>query len=153
MMILKDKRIFIVEDDMRNRVVFQVALMRAGAQVDFERWEGNSIQRLRNSYNPVDLIILDLMLPNNHSGFDVFDQIRAVERFVDIPVVAVSAMDPSVAVPKAIQKGLNGFIAKPIDNVLFPKQLVKILANEPVWDSGIRSIEMSHAVDVKGDNS
>jgi CheY-like chemotaxis protein len=132
-MILKDKKIFIVEDDMRNRVIFQMTLIRAGAHVDFERWEGTSIQRLRNSHNPVDLIVLDLMLPNNVSGFTIYDQIRSLERFASTPVVAVSAMDPSIALPKAIQKGLNGFIAKPIDTHQFPKQLLQVLNGDSVW--------------------
>ena len=37
-MSLHDKHIFIVEDNLENRVVFQMALMKHGARVDFERW-------------------------------------------------------------------------------------------------------------------
>ena len=45
-MFLKDKRIFIVEDNMQNRVVFQMAFVRHGALVDFERRGRETIARL-----------------------------------------------------------------------------------------------------------
>jgi len=54
--------------------------------------------------------------------------------------VAVSAMDPSVAIPQARQKGFSGFIAKPIDNRLFPQQIAQIIEGEQVWSIGERRI-------------
>jgi CheY-like chemotaxis protein len=132
-MILKNKRIFIIEDDVRNRIVFQMALVREGAYVDFERWENDTLLRLRSSSIPIDLIVLDLMLPNNRSGFGLYDEIRKVERLNGVPVVAVSAMDPSLAVPKAIAKGMNGFIPKPIDTYQFPRQLLQVIQGKSYW--------------------
>jgi hypothetical protein len=34
---------------------------------------------------------------------------------------------------KTRAKGFAGFIGKPIDDVLFPRQITQILAGEPVW--------------------
>jgi CheY-like chemotaxis protein len=132
MMLLKGKHIFIIEDNLQNRIVFQVALVRHGASVDFERRGGDAIARLNGSPH-IDVILLDLMLADGISGFDLYDELRALPRFAEAIIIAVSAMDPSTAVPKVRAKGFNGFIAKPIDIHELPKQIARILEGERVW--------------------
>lgn len=131
-MLLAHRTIFIVEDNVQNRVVFKIALARHGAQVEFERWGTNSTFLLR-SLPHVDLIILDLMLANGISGFTVFDEIRALPQFDQVPIIAVSAMEPAVAIPKLRQKGFAGFLTKPIDSTEFPKQVARIIEGERIW--------------------
>lgn len=139
-MLLRGKTIFIVEDNVQNRVIFQMALVRHGAVVEFERRGPDAMFRLSNTAMPqVDLIILDLMLTDGISGFDVYDQIRSVEKYEAIPIIAVSAMDPSIAVPKVRAKNFAGFIAKPINASLFAKQMADIIDGTPVWYLGDRS--------------
>jgi CheY-like chemotaxis protein len=137
-MILKEKRIFIVEDNIQNRLVFQMSLIRHGASVDFERWGRDTLYHLQN-VSRVDLIVLDLMLAGGVTGFDIFDQIRGLGKYDAVPIIAVSAMDPSIAIPRLRKQGFSGFITKPIDNVQFPKQLASIIAGEAVWSVGERT--------------
>lgn len=139
-MLLKDKQIFIVEDNLQNRVIFQMALVRHGASVEFERWGRYVLSRMQSSSQDFNLIILDLMLADGVSGFDIFDTIRSIPKYATIPIVAVSAMDPAIAIPKVRLKGFSGFIAKPIDSYLFPKQLASIMDGEQVWHAGDRNI-------------
>jgi CheY-like chemotaxis protein len=87
-------------------------------------------------FAPVDLIILDLMLGGKIDGVDIFDRIRALPVFNQVPIIGVSAMDSAIAIPLLQRKGFNGFIAKPIDNELFPKQLLQIMAGEALWYDG-----------------
>ncbi len=134
-MLLKNKTIFIVEDNMQNRVVFQMALLHYGVLLDFERLGAGTMARLKN-IPTVDLIILDLMLAEGVSGFDLYDEIRTIAAYVDVPIIAVSAMDPSMVIPKLKQKGFSGFITKPIDRKLFPTQVADIMTGVPVWDLG-----------------
>jgi CheY-like chemotaxis protein len=132
-MLLNDKRVFIIEDNIDNRIITQVLLEQQGAQTAFERWGGaDSIKRL-HEFAPVDLIILDLMFPNQVTGYDVFDRIRREAAFEQVPIVAVSATDPITAIPLVRAKGFSGFISKPIDYDLFPRQLVRIMNCETVW--------------------
>lgn len=138
-MFLKDKRIFVVEDNLQNRIVFQMALVRHGAEVNFER-HGQATIFYLEGLSRVDLIVLDLMLAGAIDGFDIYDQIRELPQFATVPIIAVSAMDPSVAIPKARMKGFAGFIAKPINADLFPKQLMMILDGEQVWFTGERTL-------------
>jgi CheY-like chemotaxis protein len=132
---LQGKRIFIVEDNIQNRVVFTIVLQIHGGRVEFDRWGRETLSRLRNFPN-VDLIILDLMLPNGITGYQVFDEIRALPTYAQVPIIAVSAAEPAFALPKTREKGFDGFIAKPIDDELFPKQLARVMAGEKVWSAG-----------------
>lgn len=137
-MLLQNKHIFIVEDNLENRVVFTFALTKYGATVDFER-TGRDMSSLQRK-GQVDLILLDLNLTHHKSGFDVCDEIRAMPEFATIPIVAVSAMDPAIAIPEARRHGFTGFIAKPIDVHRFASQLASILEGEPVWFVGERQL-------------
>ena len=134
-MLLNGKHIFIVEDNPQNRVVFKMALVRHGASVDFERWGRDSVHQLRQT-TQVDLIILDLMLAEGVTGFDVFDEIRQLPSCANTPIIAVSAMDAALAIPKVRALGFAGFIAKPIDNHLFPQQVARIIRGEQLWYTG-----------------
>jgi two-component system chemotaxis sensor kinase CheA len=117
---------------MQNRLIFQMCLIRHGASVDFERWGRDTLYHLQN-LSRVNLIVLDLMLADDISGFDIFDKIRTLPKYDSVPIIAVSAMDPSIAIAKTRKQGFSGFIAKPIDTTQFPKQIASIIAGEAVW--------------------
>jgi CheY-like chemotaxis protein len=133
--LLKNKHIFIVEDDALNRLIYRLILPSHGAKVDFESGAQNVVARLLQ-LGTVNLVILDLMLSRGVSGFAVAEAIRATPTLNHLPIVAVSATDPTFGVIHAQEKGLNGFIAKPIDDDLFPKQLNQILQGAPLWYVG-----------------
>ena len=131
-MYLQGKSIFIVEDSAINQIVFQVILRPHGAKVEFERWSGNVVWRLQQ-LTSIDLIILDLMLCGGLSGYELFTSIRQLPRFKHIPIVAVSAVEPTDGIAKAKALGFSGFISKPIREELFAAQLTAILQGEQIW--------------------
>ena len=135
-MLLMDKHIFIVEDNTMNRTIYKIMMIQQGAIVKFDRWGRDTLGLLHDFQ--ADLIILDLMLPSGDSGYTIYDTIRAVPEYDAIPIVAVSAAEPAIAIPKVKQQGFSGFIAKPIDDVLFPRQLAQILAGDHIWYAGER---------------
>jgi CheY-like chemotaxis protein len=132
---LHGKCFFIIEDNVENRTVFQLLFMRYKVQVYFERWGRDVLFHMKNVPS-IDLIILDLMLADGISGFKVYDDIRRTPQFASIPVLAVSAMEPAIAIPRAQAAGFSGFIAKPIDTYLFPQQVLAVLNGEQVWHYG-----------------
>ncbi len=137
-MLLKDRRIFIVDDNLENRAIMQMLLEQEGARTAIDRWGLDTVDRLRR-FAPIDVILLDLMFPKNVTGYEVFDSIRAVAAFDEVPIVAVSSMEASVAVPKVKAKGFTGFICKPVEFDLFPKQIVSIIEGQKVWYTGRKS--------------
>lgn len=132
---LRNKRVFLVEDNLANRAIMQILLEQNGARTNFERWGKDTVSKLRK-FMPVDIILLDLMFPDGVTGYDVFDEIRSHPEFDHIPIVAVSASDPSSAIPKTKKMGFSGFITKPVDYDRFPDDIVSIMNNKPVWDAG-----------------
>jgi CheY-like chemotaxis protein len=131
-MLLENKRIFIVEDDLENRIIAQMLLKEHGAEIAFERWGRTTCEKLK-SFAPVDIILLDLMFPGNVTGFDIFDQIRLLPEFNHVPIVAVSASDSSSSIPKAQIKGFAGYIPKPISFTGFAQQVADVINGKQVW--------------------
>jgi CheY-like chemotaxis protein len=129
---LQGKRIFVVEDDVVNMAVFTVTLRQTGATIIQDAWNANTINMLIQ-HLPVDVILLDLMLRFRVSGYDIFDKIKANPRLDKIPIVAVSASDPEIEIPKAKEKGFVGFIGKPIDVYQFPIQIAACIKGEQIW--------------------
>jgi CheY-like chemotaxis protein len=132
-MSLNGKRIFYIEDNVANRAIIQTILELDGAQVAFERWGRSEVIGQLRAFMPVDIILLDLMFPRGVTGYDVFDTIRACPEFAHIPIVAVSASDPSVEIPKARARGFAGFISKPISLADFPHQVASLITGDQIW--------------------
>ncbi len=136
-LLLEDKRIFLVEDNSGNMAIMKTLLENSGAQFQFDRWGTDVIQKAR-AFMPIDVILLDLMYPRGVTGYDIYDQIREVSEFDGVYIVAVSASDPSIAIPKTRAQGFDGFIAKPIELEEFPDQIDQIIKGQPVWYGGKR---------------
>lgn len=132
---LRGKRIFVVEDNLENRMILRIALAYAGAQTEFASSALNVVPRLRE-FTPVDVVLLDLMLPYGLSGYTVYEQIRATPEFAHVPIIACSAADPNDAVPRCKALGFNGFIPKPVDTDLLPDQIARVLSHKPIWATG-----------------
>lgn len=133
---LNEKRIFVVEDNAHNRVIYQMLLRRAGAVLDFDRRGDATLFQLMK-FMP-DLVILDLNLGRYSSGFEIFGEIRKQVELEHVPVVAISASEPAVVLPKCREMGFSGFIAKPIEEALFEDQIARLVKGEYVWYMGER---------------
>jgi two-component system, cell cycle response regulator DivK len=131
-MVLKDKRILLFEDDITNQAVMTMLLRQHGGLVLFERWGCQSPEFLKR-YLPVDVILLDLMFPRQVTGYQVFDVLRSMPEFNATPVIAVTAADPDVEMPKVRALGFAGYISKPVHFNDFAKQIAQVLAGEQIW--------------------
>lgn len=129
---LENKRIFLVENNIGNQTITKTLLESHGAIVALHRTGHDVIPHLQKFY-PVDLIVLDLMLPNGITGYDIFSAIRNHAKFDTVPVIAMSVADRSEAVPQAKKRGFSGFISKPINFRIFPEQVARIIAGEFIW--------------------
>jgi two-component system cell cycle response regulator DivK len=129
---LEGKRIFLVEDNIGNQAIAQTLLEAHGATVVSHRSGQNVVAHLEK-FHPIDLIILDLMLPSGVTGYDIFSVIREHDIFDDVPIIAMSVIDRSLAVPQAKKRGFSGFISKPIKFQKFPEQIARVIAGESIW--------------------
>ena len=59
-----------------------------------------------------DLVLLDVMMPGM-DGFEVAQRLREDEKYKDIPIIFLTALDDSQSVVKGFKIGGNDFISKP----------------------------------------
>lgn len=90
---MAEQRILIADDDYDVRTISKIVLESEGFEV-IEAGDGSEVVERAREHRP-DLIFLDLMMPDT-DGWDAIDALRADERTEGIPVVAVTASDPSV---------------------------------------------------------
>ena len=140
-MLLADKRVFIIEDDATNLAIMSAVLRRGGAAVIYDRW-GVKTTNIMQKAGRIDAILLDLNFPGGVTGYDVYDKIQTYPDLKDIPVVVVSASDPDLNLSKVKDKGMQGFICKPINNKTFCQSVAQIVAGEEVWDVDVDMLDL-----------
>jgi CheY-like chemotaxis protein len=126
---LRGTRIFVVEDNLANRVIMELILEHAGAALGFEE-TGQQVGSAMQAFGSVDLILLDLMLPQGRTGFEILKEIRAIPEYASVPVVAVSARDAGEIIPSLREAGFAGLLSKPIAFERFARQLIRVLTAE-----------------------
>jgi len=129
----KDARIIVVEDNVNNYNLILRLLTSIG--VEYCEWisSGYKVANEAEQFAPIDLILLDIMLPYEN-GFEVFKKLRENPEYKDTKIVAVTANASEQYMQKAINGGFDGFIGKPLDPDRFPDQIKKILDGEPIWE-------------------
>ncbi len=102
--------ILIVDDTPENLTVLRQMLTKNGYRV---RPALNGETALTSIENDLpDLILLDIMMPGMN-GYEVCHKLKANERFRDIPVLFISALDEAIDKDKAFQEGGLDYITKP----------------------------------------
>ena len=107
--------IALVEDEEDLNKLIQTYLKKAGYEV-IPFYNGKDA--LNNINTKVHLWILDIMLPNNISGYDIIKEIRKNNEM--IPVIFTSARDKDLDKIIGLELGSDDYITKPYS----PKELV-----------------------------
>jgi chemotaxis family two-component system response regulator Rcp1 len=113
------RRILIVEDNRGDVLLVEVALREAGLQFELiHKTDGEeAVEYLRALTNGdlstfLDLILLDINLPRR-SGWDVLEELRAIPRKHQIPVIILSSSSALHDVSRAESLGVLKYIRKP----------------------------------------
>ena len=104
--------ILVIEDDPDVRLGYQ---MRLNANHYDTLFATDGYTSMVEAQKKPDLIILDLGLPAG-DGFSVLERLQAIPHLAVIPVIVVSARDPSANRDRAIQAGAKAFLQKPVNN-------------------------------------
>jgi CheY-like chemotaxis protein len=107
----------IVEDYADNRVLVTALLNSAGVEVATAE-DGTALTRVLEGGAEPDLFLLDLSLPGE-DGPTLMRRLKSDPRWVDKPVVALTAHAMEGDAEKAMGQGFDGYITKPIDIATF----------------------------------
>lgn len=111
--LLKGKKILIVDDDIRNVYALTVALEKYELDIVIAENGKEGIEELLN--NPdVDLVLMDIMMPEM-DGFQAMREIRKIQRFNHIPIIALTAKAMKHSREQCLEAGATDYISKPIN--------------------------------------
>lgn len=99
-------------DDVESKCIFMEATDGEDALMQLET-------------NHVDLVLLDWNMPKL-SGIDFLKQVRAIEKYSDLPIIMVTSETAKFNVIEALKNGATDYITKPIKPELFKSKLAKL---------------------------
>jgi CheY-like chemotaxis protein len=111
--LLQDKKILIVDDDMRNSFALSKLLSDKGVITRIAQ-DGQKALDLLAEDPAVDLILMDIMMPVM-DGYETIKRIRAQQQFKTLPILALTAKAMKGDREKCLAAGANDYLAKPVD--------------------------------------
>jgi CheY-like chemotaxis protein len=111
--ILAGKRALIVDDDMRN-IFAMTSFLERYEMVMRSAENGRDALAILESDEPFDVILMDIMMPDM-DGYETMRRIRAIEKYRDLPILALTAKAMKGDKEKCIEAGASDYIAKPVD--------------------------------------
>lgn len=100
--------ILLIEDDTAISNAYKTALTQEGYTVHTSLNGPDGLAILQHT--PVDLILLDIMLPEGVNGFDVMRRLKMREETKTIPVVVLTNLDSEKQT--AIEEGAKDYVLK-----------------------------------------
>lgn len=119
---IKTNNILVVDDSptMRRMVVTSLGSLRVKSTQAGSGLE--AIERL--AIEPVDLIVLDLNMPDMH-GMEVIDFMRSHHAYREIPIVVLTTKGEESSRSEALAAGANRYLTKPFD----PRHLADVVGS------------------------
>jgi CheY-like chemotaxis protein len=111
--LLKDKKVLVVDDDMRTTFALSRLLSDRG-MITVKANNGKKALEMLEQEPDVDLVLMDIMMPVM-DGYQAMAEIRARDRFRKLPIIVLTAKAMKEDREKCIEAGANDYLSKPID--------------------------------------
>ena len=126
---LRDKKVLIIDDDIRNIFALTSALERYSMKILFAENGKAGIDLLQK--NPdIQIILMDIMMPEM-DGYETIRHIRNLEQFQDIPIIALTAKAMKDDRGHSLAAGASEYLTKPVDTAQLLSTL-RIWLNRPL---------------------
>ncbi len=110
--ILKNKKILIVDDDIRNVYALTIALEKYDMNIIVAENGREGLEVLRE--NPdTNLILMDIMMPEM-DGLEAMRHIRRNPEFKTLPIIALTAKAMKSSCEECLASGATDYISKPV---------------------------------------
>ena len=124
---LSTHRALVVEDNEHVAYMLEFLLGRAGYDV-IAVSNGRDAQAAIDNIPPVDVILLDLMLPYV-SGFQLISEVRENSVWQHVPIVVLSGKVLEEDIVRALDLGANDYVTKPFRPEELLARLRRIVAD------------------------
>jgi len=104
--------VLLVEDNEINQQVAREIIEGAGLTVDLATNGQEAVNAVKDSN--YDAVLMDVQMPVM-DGYTATREIRKVDRFKDLPIIAMTAHAMAGDKGKSLQAGMNDHVTKPID--------------------------------------
>jgi len=118
--------ILYVEDNQDNRSLMRRVLGAEGYSVVEANNASQAVEKLENEGDNIDLILMDINMPDM-DGYTLTAKIKAIHKFSNIPIVAVTANVMRGDREKSLEAGCDGYIQKPIDIDTLGQQIERFM--------------------------
>lgn len=111
--VLKNRKILVVDDDIRNIYSLTNLLEEEGMNCITAENGNVAIDRLKE--NPdVEIVLMDVMMPEM-DGYEATGEIRGIAKFEKLPIIALTAKAMKGDREKCLNAGMSDYIAKPLN--------------------------------------
>ncbi|WP_081670899.1 response regulator [Sporocytophaga myxococcoides] len=110
---LKNKKVLIADDDIRNVYALYNVLESEGVKV-ISAGDGKDALHQLTEHKDIDLVLMDIMMPEM-DGYEAMRRIREIEEYKDIPIIALTAKAMKGDKEKCIKAGASDYVSKPMD--------------------------------------
>mgnify|MGYP002778981038 CR=1 FL=1 len=145
-----EAHVLVVEDDGEMRQLVARLLREAGFRVSGARDGREMFEALGNAATPLDLVVLDVMLPGA-SGLDLCRRLR--ERGSAVPVIMLTARGDETDRVLGLELGADDYVAKPFaprEFVARVRALLRRARGAPGGDPGMPGAGMPHRLGFAG---
>lgn len=118
-------KIVSIDDNENNLMLVEAICMELGASVQSFADPLDALMYVLQ--NSVDIIIIDYMMPNLN-GIEFIKEYRNSNKLVPIVMVTAAGSDDDIH-KDAFDAGVNDFLAKPINSILFKARITTLLNN------------------------
>jgi len=132
-------KILVVDDDADFQRVHRVVLESRGFEVSAAYTAEEGLEKIRDE--EPDLVILDVMLPDGHEGFEVARQVREELGQRDLPILMLTSIHARRQVPYRFAPDdewvpVDVFLDKPVEPEMLVNKVVEMLGEGPRADEG-----------------
>ena len=124
------QKILVVDDEPKNVKLLADILAARGYEIATAGTGPEALAKIRAG-SP-DLVLLDVMMPGM-SGYEVCQAVRADEAIRVLPIVLVTALDPSERV-RGLEAGADDFLTKPINQPELIARVRSLLRIKTLYD-------------------
>ena len=110
---LVDKKVLVVDDDVRNIFALTSLLEQHGLNVVSRETGAEAIEMLAEDQD-IDAVLMDIMMPEM-DGYETMRRIRKNPRHRLLPILALTAKAMKGDREKCLEAGASDYIAKPVD--------------------------------------